>query len=162
MLRFLSLPFSVFLPQQRPAYLEHHALSYHYLHVEDKACPSYRPRVALRGRADLRRRSEEEGCCASFAISRSPNFSSGLQVGDTLYVSGMTGNKDGKIPASFEDEVRQTLENIHGTLQAAGMDYSDVVAVTVDPTHMDLFQRMQRLRTRASSRNPARREPRWE
>ena len=55
----------------------------------------------------------------------SPNFSSGLQVGDTLYVSGMTGNKDGKIPASFEDEVRQTLENIHGTLQAAGMDYSE-------------------------------------
>ncbi len=72
----------------------------------------------------------------------SPNFSSGLQVGDTLYVSGMTGTKDGKIPASFEDEVRQTLENIHGTLQAGNMDYSDVVAVTVYLTDMDLFPRM--------------------
>src|SRR5271154_4817697 len=72
----------------------------------------------------------------------SPNFSSGLQVGDTLYVSGMTGTKEGKIPDSFEDEVRQTLENIHNTLQAGGMDYSDVVAVTVYLTDMDLFQRM--------------------
>jgi len=72
----------------------------------------------------------------------SPNFSSGIQVGDTLYVSGMTGNKDGKIPDSFEDEVRQTLDNIHNTLQAGGMDYSDVVAVTVYLTDMDLFQRM--------------------
>jgi 2-iminobutanoate/2-iminopropanoate deaminase len=72
----------------------------------------------------------------------SPNFSSGLQVGDTLYVSGMTGTKEGKIPDSFEDEVRQTLENIHNTLQAGGMDYSDVVAVTIYLTDMDLFQRM--------------------
>jgi len=72
----------------------------------------------------------------------SANFSSGMQVGDTLYVSGMTGNKDGKIPDSFEDEVRQTLGNIHNTLQAGGMDYSDVVAVTVYLTDMDLFQRM--------------------
>ncbi|HLX43173.1 MAG TPA: RidA family protein [Bryobacteraceae bacterium] len=77
----------------------------------------------------------------------SPNFSSGIQVGDTLYVSGMTGNKDGKIPASFEDEVRQTLENIHGTLQAGNMDYSDVVAVTVYLTDMDLFQRMNAVYT---------------
>jgi 2-iminobutanoate/2-iminopropanoate deaminase len=54
----------------------------------------------------------------------------------------MTGTKDGKIPDSFEDEVRQTLENIHNTLQAGNMDYSDVVAVTIYLTDMDLFQRM--------------------
>jgi 2-iminobutanoate/2-iminopropanoate deaminase len=73
----------------------------------------------------------------------SANFSSGIQVGDTLYVSGMTGTtKDGKIPDSFEDEVRQTLSNIHNTLEAGGMDYSDVVAVTVYLTDMDMFQRM--------------------
>jgi 2-iminobutanoate/2-iminopropanoate deaminase len=77
----------------------------------------------------------------------SPNFSSGIQVGDTLYVSGMTGTKDGKIPDSFEDEVRQTLSNIHNTLEAGGMDYSDVVAVTVYLTDMDLFQRMNAVYT---------------
>jgi 2-iminobutanoate/2-iminopropanoate deaminase len=77
----------------------------------------------------------------------SPNFSSGIQVGDTLYVSGMTGTKDGKIPDSFEDEVRQTLGNIHNTLEAGGMDYSDVVAVTVYLTDMDLFQRMNAVYT---------------
>jgi 2-iminobutanoate/2-iminopropanoate deaminase len=77
----------------------------------------------------------------------SPNFSSGMQVGDTLYVSGMTGTKDGKIPDSFEDEVRQTLDNIHNTLQAGGMDYSDVVAVTIYLTDMDLFQRMNAVYT---------------
>jgi 2-iminobutanoate/2-iminopropanoate deaminase len=77
----------------------------------------------------------------------SPNFSSGIQVGDTLYVSGMTGTKDGKIPDSFEDEVRQTLSNIHNTLAAGNMDYSDVVAVTVYLTDMDLFQRMNAVYT---------------
>ena len=77
----------------------------------------------------------------------SPNFSSGMQVGDTLYVSGMTGTKDGKIPASFEEEVRQALDNIHNTLQAGNMDYSDVVAVTVYMTDMDLFPRMNAVYT---------------
>jgi 2-iminobutanoate/2-iminopropanoate deaminase len=71
-------------------------------------------------------------------------FSAGLLVGDTLYVSGQGGAdpKTRKIPENFEDEVRSCLKNVGEVLHAAGMDFSDVVAVQVYLTDMDLFQRM--------------------
>jgi len=71
-------------------------------------------------------------------------FSAGILAGDTLYVSGQGGfdSKTKKIPDSFEDEVRSCLNNVHAVLEAGGMDYSDVVAVQVYLTDMDLFQRM--------------------
>ena len=70
-------------------------------------------------------------------------FSAGIQFGDTLYVSGMTGSaKDGKIPEKFEDEVKQTLENIGAVLKAGGYAFSNAVAVQVYLTDMELFQRM--------------------
>ena len=71
-------------------------------------------------------------------------FSAGILAGDTLYVSGQGGfdSKTRKVPDSFEDEVRSCLSNVHAVLEAGGMDYSDVVAVQVYLTDMDLFQRM--------------------
>jgi len=71
-------------------------------------------------------------------------FSAGILAGDTLYVSGQGGfdSKTKKIPDSFEDEVRSCLNNVGAVLQAGGMDLSDVVAVQVYLTDMDLFQRM--------------------
>ena len=73
----------------------------------------------------------------------SPNFSAGLMVGDTLYVSGMVGRApDGKYPAKFEDEVQQTLDNINEVVKAAGLTMADAVAVQVYLTDMSLFDRM--------------------
>ena len=71
-------------------------------------------------------------------------FSPGILAGGTLYVSGQGGfdSKTKKIPDSFEDEVRSCLNNVHAVLEAGGMDYSDVVAVQVYLTDIDLFQRM--------------------
>jgi len=64
-------------------------------------------------------------------------------VDDTLYVSGMVGRgPDGKAPANFEDEVKQTLENIGEVLKAANMSFADAVAVQVYLTDMSLFERM--------------------
>jgi 2-iminobutanoate/2-iminopropanoate deaminase len=79
----------------------------------------------------------------------SPNFSPGIQVGDTLYVSGQTGSdpKTGKVPENFEDEVKQCLANIGEVLRAAKMDFSNAVAVQVYLTDMDLFQRMNAVYT---------------
>jgi 2-iminobutanoate/2-iminopropanoate deaminase len=76
-------------------------------------------------------------------------FSAGILAGDTLYVSGQGGfdSKTGKIPDKFEDEVRSCLQNVGTVLQAAGMDFSDVVAVQVYLTDMDLFQRMNAVYT---------------
>jgi 2-iminobutanoate/2-iminopropanoate deaminase len=71
-------------------------------------------------------------------------FSPGILVDGTLYVAGQIGSnlETGKIPESFEAEVRQCLDNIGIILKEAGMSYSDVVSVQVYLTDMDLFQRM--------------------
>jgi reactive intermediate/imine deaminase len=76
-------------------------------------------------------------------------FSPGILVGDTLYVAGQTGSnlKTGQIPAEFEAEVRQTLDNIGLVLKEAGMTFDNVVAVQVYLTDMDLFQRMNAVYT---------------
>ena len=53
-------------------------------------------------------------------------------VGDTLYVAGQTGSnlKTGEIPAEFEAEVRQTLDNI-GWSSKVGMTFDNAVTVQV-------------------------------
>lgn len=88
------------------------------------------------------------------AIKPDPNapsgpFSQAIQAGGTLYVAGQTGRdpKIGRIPDSFEDEVKQTLENIGVILKAAGYTFEDAVAVQVYLTDMDLFQRMNAVYT---------------
>jgi 2-iminobutanoate/2-iminopropanoate deaminase len=82
-------------------------------------------------------------------VPDSPNYSAGLLVGDTLYVAGQTGNDPitQKQPDKFEDEVSQCLKNVGAVLEAGGMSYSDVVAVTVYLTDMDLFPRMNAVYT---------------
>jgi 2-iminobutanoate/2-iminopropanoate deaminase len=71
-------------------------------------------------------------------------FSAGMQVGDTLYVSGSTGAdvKTGKVPEKFEDEVQLCFDNINEVLKAGGYSYADAVSVQVYLTDMSLFQRM--------------------
>ncbi|MEO7141868.1 MAG: RidA family protein [Bryobacteraceae bacterium] len=71
-------------------------------------------------------------------------FSEAIRVGDTLYVSGMQGDipKTGKLPPSFEAEVRQCLDNIGGVLKQGGMDFKDAVAVQVYLSDIDMFPRM--------------------
>jgi len=72
------------------------------------------------------------------------NFSPGVLVDGTLYVSGQVGQdlKTKQIPTDFETEVKTTLSNIGIVLKAAGMTYKDVVSVQVYLTDMDQFARM--------------------
>ncbi len=76
-------------------------------------------------------------------------FSAGILAGDTLYVSGQGGFDAAakKLPDNFEDEVRQCLKNVGAVLKAGGMDFSDVVAVQIYLTNMDLFARMNTVYT---------------
>jgi 2-iminobutanoate/2-iminopropanoate deaminase len=78
------------------------------------------------------------------AGAAAPMFSPGILVDGTLYISGQIGRdpKDGSIPAEFEAEVKNCLNDIGAVLKAAGMTYDDVVAVQVYLTDMSLFQRM--------------------
>jgi 2-iminobutanoate/2-iminopropanoate deaminase len=55
-------------------------------------------------------------------------YSPGVLAGDILYVSGKGDqNPDGTHPASFEDQVRQSMRNVEATLKQAGLDFRNVV-----------------------------------
>lgn len=76
------------------------------------------------------------------------NFSQGILIDGTLYVSGQAGeDRDGKIPAGFEAEVKQALDNIGTVLDAAGMTSADVVSVQAYLTDETLFQRFNTVYT---------------
>jgi 2-iminobutanoate/2-iminopropanoate deaminase len=78
----------------------------------------------------------------------SKNWSHGILVDGTLYMSGMGGeDKDGKIPSSFEAEVKQSLDNIAAVLKEAGMAPGDVVSVQVYLTDAATFDRMNSVYT---------------
>ena len=76
------------------------------------------------------------------------NYSPGILVGDTLYISGQAGeDANGKIPAEFESEVKQALENILTVLKQAGMSADNVVSVQVYLTDGATFARMNTVYT---------------
>jgi 2-iminobutanoate/2-iminopropanoate deaminase len=74
------------------------------------------------------------------------NFSPGILVDGSLYVSGTLGlDGNGKIPETFEAEVQQSLDNIDAVLKAAGMTRDDVVSVQVYLSDLQNFQRMNKV-----------------
>jgi 2-iminobutanoate/2-iminopropanoate deaminase len=76
----------------------------------------------------------------------SGNWSYGILSDGTLYVSGMGGeDANGKIPATFEAEVQQTLDNIDRVLKAASMSPNDVVSTQVYITDRGSFDRMNKV-----------------
>ena len=85
-------------------------------------------------------------------------WSYGILIDGTLYISGMAGeDAAGKIPASFEDEVRQAFNNIGAVLKEAKMSSSDVVSVQVYLTDGALFNRMNTVyKTQFKDPKPAR------
>jgi 2-iminobutanoate/2-iminopropanoate deaminase len=55
-------------------------------------------------------------------------FSPGILAGDTLYVSGKGDQiADGSHPATFEEQVRQSMRNVKATLDLAGLGFRNVV-----------------------------------
>jgi 2-iminobutanoate/2-iminopropanoate deaminase len=76
--------------------------------------------------------------------SGSPNFSTGVLVDGTLYVSGQIGQdlKTKQVPADFDAEVKTVLDNIGIVLKAGGMTFKDVVSVQVYLTDIELFAKM--------------------
>jgi len=73
-------------------------------------------------------------------------YTPGIQAGNFLFVAGQVGrDKTGKYPESFEDEVRQTLENVKAVLDKAGYTFADAVSVQVHLTDIALFDRMNKV-----------------
>ena len=76
------------------------------------------------------------------------NYSPGIIVADTLYISGQAGeDANGKIAADFDAEVKQALTSIEAVLKAGGMSPADVVSVQVYLTDGALFPRMNAVYT---------------
>ena len=67
-------------------------------------------------------------------------FSEAVQVGNTLYMSGQIGFKDGKlVKGGIKAETKQALDNIHTTLRKYGYQKSDIVKCLAMLTDMDDF-----------------------
>ena len=68
-------------------------------------------------------------------------FSPGLELGDTLYVSGHLGVDPavGKAPDDAEEEARQVLHSVELTLKEAGMTMDDLVYVEIYCTDLKLY-----------------------
>jgi len=76
------------------------------------------------------------------------NWSPGILVDGTLYISGMGGeDAAGKIATDFGAEVQQSLDNINVVLKEAGMTSADVVSVQVYLTDKSQFERMNAVYT---------------
>ena len=59
-------------------------------------------------------------------------FSTAVQVGDVLYMSGQIGvGADGKLPDTFDGQAKQVMENVGGVLKAHGLGWGDVFKCTV-------------------------------
>ena len=71
-------------------------------------------------------------------------FSSAVRSGDLLYLAGTIAlDKEGRlIHGGIEAQTKKTLENLGTILNAAEMDYEDVVAVTVCLSDSRLFKGM--------------------
>ena len=73
----------------------------------------------------------------------SPNraFSRGVQVGDTLYVSGSIGTVEntGNLDADVEKEIRSVLDNIQAVIEEAGLTMDDLTWVQVFCTDLSLY-----------------------
>jgi reactive intermediate/imine deaminase len=58
--------------------------------------------------------------------------SSAIDAGDYIYVSGQSAQRsDGTVPADFEAQATQSLENIKSILTAAGLDLKNLIYVQV-------------------------------
>ena len=72
-------------------------------------------------------------------------FSSAVQVGDTLYLSGNLGNRPGTntlVEGGIQAETRQTMENIKAVVEQFGSSMDRIVKCTVFLADMDEWPAM--------------------
>jgi len=69
-------------------------------------------------------------------------FSGAVLSGNTLYISGSLGLKDGKVPQDPTEEARLVMDSIKHNVEAAGMTMEDLVSVQIfcsDVAHYQKF-----------------------
>ncbi|HEX4164159.1 MAG TPA: RidA family protein [Bryobacteraceae bacterium] len=73
-------------------------------------------------------------------------YSPGVFAGNYLYVSGQGANRpDGEMAGSFEEQARQTMQNVKAVVEAAGLTMQNVVYTQVYLDNMANFRVMNRV-----------------
>ncbi len=81
--------------------------------------------------------------------------SDGLRAGNTLYIAAQDGRgSDGSLPASFPQEVKQSLAHLREVLQASGMDMGNLVWVQVYVTSTQDIAAMNDVYWKSIGANP--------
>ena len=88
----------------------------------------------------LAQQGDRKFLSSDLARTRNLPFSSGVLVGNTLYIAGTTADPD-KIKAGLtpEAEARDIMEQIKGTVSKAGMTMDDIVSMQVFTTDLNLY-----------------------
>ena len=86
--------------------------------------------------APLSRSAVEHYPAAPLGPGQPAPFASAVRVGDMLYLSGQTGDVDGKLREGFEAQARQSIDNVGAILKQHGLGFGDVVKCTVMLTDM--------------------------
>ncbi|MDN5332368.1 MAG: 2-iminobutanoate/2-iminopropanoate deaminase [Tepidanaerobacteraceae bacterium] len=84
-------------------------------------------------------------------------YSQAVMVGDFLYASGQIAINPATgeiVEGGIEAQTRQVMENVKNILQAAGMDFSNVVKTTVFITNMDDFGKVNEIYATYFGENP--------
>ena len=82
-------------------------------------------------------------------------YSSGIQAGATLYLSGQGSQKaDGTLPERFDERVRQCLENVRAILRGGGMDFANLVSLHIYLTDLKNLDVMNQVYWEMIGSNP--------
>jgi reactive intermediate/imine deaminase len=81
------------------------------------------------------------------AQAQADQFSSpAVDAGDYVYISGQGPQRpDGKVPATFDEQVRQSLDNIKSIVEAAGLTMNNVVYTQVYLTDIGKYGELNRV-----------------
>jgi len=106
-------------------------------------------------------RSEEDGEKEVIATTEAPKaigpYSQAIKVGHMLFCSGQLpiDPETGEIiRGAIEAQTRQVLDNLGAVLKEAGMNYPDVVSVTVFIAEMGNFNRINKVYTEYFKEHP--------
>ena len=84
-------------------------------------------------------------------------YSHAMKANGFLFVSGQLGMKDGKLPATIEEQTEQALLNLGNVLKAGGSDYNKVAKTTVCLKNIGDFNKMNEVYAKFFTENkPAR------
>ena len=116
---------------------------------------------ALVGTTSSSERSEEDGVKEVIATTEAPKaigpYSQAIKVGNMLFCSGqlpIDPETSEIVRGAIEAQTQQVLDNLGAVLKEAGMNYTDVVSVTVFIAEMDNFDRINKVYTEYFKEHP--------